>query len=340
MFCITQTVENNQVKVTSTAKLQGIPFTYAFYVYKDGERIEKKMYTSDNQFSINTEGFYGNLQFQCFFKNMKTAEVTVVNADTISFPRKKITLSDLDLSVDLNADIQTKCGDIPVNFIKKDSRKLVVFLNAALALDAQKKHYPYFNRISYHKDLDCNCLYLYDISLNMADNYTIGWYRGTTENKLNDTYVEIINKVIADLGIKNKDVVLYGSSAGGFAAMKFAEKINGVTAVAINPQVEISKFIDKNAVAKFENIFDVNSYKDDTIINPKNLGKSKVIYVQNTQDTDHYENHFKPFWSKISRKLSGYDQKYHNYALIYDHESGHGGETPEVFDEIKKLAFM
>lgn len=340
MFCITQTVINNKLTLTASSKYIDQFFTYAFYIHVNEKIVKKIMYSDNNRIEVNLLDYQGALYIKCFFRNEKNSKISTMNADFISIPRQLLKIDEASFESDLNVDILIENTRIPINFFRKtESKKLYVLLNGALALDVQKKYYPYFNRISWHNRFDGHCLYMYDASLNMQDRYELGWYRGSREDFLHHKYTETIKYAAKCLNIAYKDIVLYGSSGGGFAALKFAEDISGATAVAINPQTNIVKYNIKNAVNNFNNLFDIENEKSATIVDTSKFetGGSRFFIVQNTQDNHHYEEHFKPLWQQVSMKNEGWCSNNHNYALLYDHESGHGGEPSEVFEKIIDL---
>lgn len=340
MFCITQTYQNNRIIVTVNSHNKDPIYNYAFYVYVNHKCIHKKMYSSINKYTLDTSSMNGFVYFICYIKDTYTNQIHRYTLDPIKLPRVSVDINDVVFNDSLDVNLKTDKCDIPMRFVKKnDANKLFVLFNGAVRPTAQKKYYPYFSRISWENKFNGHCLYLYDASLDMKNGYVLGWYRGSTEKKLHDSYVSIIEKAIKDLEIDYADVVFYGSSGGGFAALKFAEDIKGVTAVAINPQTDILNYEVTEAVQNFKEIFDVQLNRKSTVVDASCFkpSGSRILLVQNIQDHHHYEEHFKPFWRKLSFTTEGWDIKFHNYALIYDHESGHGGEPPEIFEKIQRI---
>lgn len=338
MILVNQTYQNDLCSITVHDK--GNEYFYAYYIYNNKKCIERVMYSSNKTIDLQTIDFKGVIQIQVFLKNKKTREVVSEFLKPIKIKREKVNLEELSVLHDLDQDVVVDGCEIPVLLKKKESaKKLFIFLNGSVSLKTQEVYYPYFSRVPLSDKFEGNCLYIYDQSLNMEKNYTLGWYRGVGECSLHDKYIKLIQKFIDELGIKYKDVVFYGSSGGGFAALKFAESFPKSTAVAINPQINCLAYNNIKAVEKFKDTFLDYSDKSQVEIDSSKFSKrgAKFIIVQNKQDIDHYENHFKPFWKRISRNTEGYDSAYHNYALLYDHESGHGGEPLEVFEQVKKL---
>ena len=339
MFCITQLYKNDEVIVTTCSKEQNNVFLFAFYIYCNGICVKKIMYSDDNRLVIDTKDLVGSLYVRCFFKHVETGDIVFFDSDIIQLDRREIEVANLSVDQNLDADVTLDEVKIPIHFVKKNDAKkprLFIFLNGAISEESQKKHYPYFNRISWSDKFNGHCLYLYDASLDLVENYTLGWYRGVKNNHLNDKYVEIIRTFIRLLEISEENLCFYGSSGGGFAALKFAESFKGATVIAINAQTNILKYVGVLAVSRFEKVFDVERSKDEIEVNVRNLQKNdtKLVIVQNIQDTNHYRDHFLPFWSKFSNAQEGWCRLGRSYALIYDHESGHGGEPAEVFEQI------
>lgn len=330
-------------------------FEYATYIYlinKDGQKkIDQIWYQSYNIFTY----FYEldndeSLMFSFFIRNKKTKEVITLKTNEI---KKNIPLSSID-DINFESDFEVEVLSdwiIPIKYQKStSSKKHIILLNGALK---DKKIYPLYNRVTWKNRFNKSILNIYDATISLQHEMTLGWYRGTLNNPILPCIHKIIKKLQHDKNLSNEDLIFYGSSGGGWSALKLAEAYPGSTAVSINPQINILDYgikrsVDLSIKNSFNNIDETTLrklYKNEISINPQkfipNKSKnvtSKFILVQNIQDTHHYNEHFIPFWKNFSTKIeTGPDRFNQNYALIYDHISGHAGEPPEIFDLIMKI---
>lgn len=337
MTVVTQTYQSHSYSLVIEDKED--KFDYAYYIYNNKKRINVIMYSLNKTLNIDTNGLSGILQVRVFLRDKKTKEKNAFFLTPIKIKRKIVLVENIDVKHDLDQNIAISNFEIPVILKKKENvEKLFIFLNGAISVDTQEKLYPYFSRISWSDKFNGHCLYLYDASLNISNDYTLGWYRGNNI-KLNDKYVEIIKKFAELLNVSNRNIYFYGSSGGGFAALKFAESFPKATAIAINPQINCLNYAVKNVVEKFKTVFpDHNNLSEIQIDHTKfQKDRAKMILVQNVQDVRHYENHFKPFWAHFDKDNNLMNRDDCNHAILYDHESGHGGEPPEVFEKIISL---
>ncbi len=339
MFFVNQTIDIKENEVTIVSKVQKDQHLYlfAFYIYEKGKVVDKIMYTASNKLTINLLQRSSIFYVRCFFKHKLTNEIFMFDTEPVKLPRIEARLDSLDYASNFDGDIKVDNMKFPVLYKPKflGTKRLYVFLNGAVAINVQNKYYPYFSRISWENKFEGHCLYLYDVSLNLVSDYTLGWYLGTTHNRLMENYIHIIKTFAKNLNIDYENIVLYGSSCGGFAAIKMAEQIDGSTAVAINPQTNILDYNVRAAVNKFTSVFDVSSYPHLVKIDVEKLTKAhaKIILVQNIQDNHHYEKHYKPLVEQLSNAQL-YPNNPNYKCIIYDHESGHGGEPEDVFEEI------
>lgn len=88
----------------------------------------------------------------------------------------------------------------------------------------------------------------------------LGWFYGTKEEDYREDCAQCIKKIASLLGLENQDIVLYGSSGGGTAAIGTSKYLRGCSVVAINPQLF------------FENYPDTGDFEDSTGIQLRNIG--------------------------------------------------------------------
>lgn len=282
----------------------------------------------------------------------------VVSSDIIKWKRSlvekkrvKKVVSEINFHNSFDLDIFDNGYDIPVKFTKHlnpISTRTIIFLNGAMKPNFDV--YPLYHRHTWGSKFQMNSLNIYDASLNLSQDYLLAWYQGVQANPLFLAIDNIINQLKNKLNLKNSELVFYGSSGGGWTALKLAEHFPGSLAVAVNPQISVLDYGIKTAVNKFLSV----TYNDDNIDSIRDKYgslltinhdcfkqtntevSSQFLLVQNIQDTHHYNDHFLKFWGNFVKdpKKTGWDDQSHNYTILYDHPSGHGVETVEVIEEI------
>ncbi|WP_190274495.1 hypothetical protein [Kocuria sp. UCD-OTCP] len=122
------------------------------------------------------------------------------------------------------------------------------------------------------------------------------------------------------------EVIFFGASGGGFAALYYSFFFPNSLALPINPQTDISMYIRTFVHAYADKAWQVDPNEYDPLrlitANTEVLSmytaeaKNTVIYVQNTGDENHVNRHYIPFMevAKASRGI---------YAMMEDWGKGH-----------------
>lgn len=211
----------------------------------------------------------------------------------------------------------------PVFIDYKKSKKWVVFTPGACARD---RPMPVFQRSSYTKNLDCNVISLFDPGLLVNKNITNAWFCGTPARYHGDYIATLIKKFFSDRKVRNKDVLLFGTSAGGLPSLKIAQKLPGSTVWAGNIQTIAHQH---SAFPKMLPVLYPNLTHDDCVesfshrFDAREMdGKYTLLYFQNKSDVFHYRNHYKPYrqwWEAYEAREAE--------AVFYEYEdpvTGHG----------------
>jgi len=329
--------------------------TYALYVFarRAGEtrftRVKYQPYQKAASFVFVAEDDHVDLQFQYFVKDGSGSLVGNRKSEIIGKARKVSAAHKLTFSESLEADVVNDYV-VPIKYTRfNDDLRHYVFFNGALMRNTTL--YPVFNRHSWARRVRANTLNVYDAATNPTQGHLLGWYHGTREKPLYGDIAAIIERLKIDRGLSNEDLVFYGSSGGGWAALRYAAMFKGSLAVSVNPQIDILKYQFPRVVRTFlshsypglswEEV--ASRYSGDLAIDPSwyypQTGEqaSRFILVQNVVDGPHYDEHYMPFWQKFSSKAAGgWDDQKHNFSIVYDHPSGHGGEPDDVFLSIQQ----
>lgn len=223
---------------------------------------------------------------------------------------------------------------------KPSATKLFVLFSG----DALRAKYdpPVYQRWSWAKNFPGHCLYISDPSLYCSDKLGLAWYAGNAEYDPLEHMSIVVKKIIRDLNLTTKDIIFYGSSGGGHAAIRSLTFFPKATAIAINPQTSLAKYHRTNvdrylsicypdldpdiALEAYAKKFDLTRSMD--FYHSKN-----ILIAQNDTDTFHLKNHCEPFIKKANQ----YDD---NTIVRFDFslEGGHGkGESEEVYKSMMEF---
>lgn len=183
--------------------------------------------------------------------------------------------------------------------LNKNSKKLVIFLPGAFNRETSNE--VKFQRSTYFSEIEHNCIALFDPTLFLNNDISIGWFQGEDSKDYLVFLIGIISKIIEDLEIEKKNIIFFSTSAGGIPAFRLADNFEGSVVYAGNIQTDFLKYY-KGAREKVVN-FCYNNLSHDEILNKYPLrsnifnidSRFKVIYTQNVADKFHYDNHFKPY---------------------------------------------
>lgn len=209
--------------------------------------------------------------------------------------------------------------------------------------DAKRDLYepPVFQRWSWADHFPGHCLYVSDPMLHMSPDIGLAWYSGTESVDPLEVITQHVLGILPQLGLVSADVTAYGSSGGGFAAIRLTTKHPDISAIAINPQTNIAKFAYKTpdlyartclnrsdrhrALADFPERMDLLSHVP-------TLKQRKLILIQNRLDLHHYDDHYTPFCRAMGCTGEENLTEGNLRRILFDHEGGHGkAETPEAF---------
>lgn len=239
---------------------------------------------------------------------------------------------------------------IPTVLIDKKSQYLFVMFSAAV--NRTHMTLPVFNRISWANDLPGNLLYLFDPMVMSSDEINLAWYVGNRDFDAMDAICSLVIKTALELNVPVNNIIAYGSSGGGFAALMLAARIKEATAIAINPQVQISKYNIPRVVKAFvSECFDgvdidvlerINSNRFIVSEAIKYFNPSiKFLIAQNKLDIHHYNEHFIPFVNEFGLQIDGGFSKDETKATyVYEDSRGHVGEDLNLGSKLIKIALQ
>lgn len=213
------------------------------------------------------------------------------------------------------------------SYFKKGSTKLVVMLQGGI--DRTKMQLPIFQRWSWAEEINASILILNDPTL-FDNDLVLGWWQGSEEQYAIPSACQFIKVVINKLGYSCKDILFYGSSAGGFSSLMMAGYLKGSMAIVNNPQINLIKYHRGPVQDLWTNKFRGMSNEEVFERYPTRLSVSewfksihyipKIVYYQNVKDPLHFENHYRPFVQDLYQ--SGIDPNEFQ-SILYTHSWGH-----------------
>lgn len=324
---------------------------FAFYVFRNGERIHVREYTSDPVLRFDTNAEPGLYRVLAFFgvpsgkKNSKYSNPLFLHPVTYGLGgglRKP-------LSEHRALLLQGNHWKFPaVYYAGKEQQPLFVMLSAAI--DRSKHSLPAFNRWTWADKFPGHVLCVADPTLELHNGMELGWYLGTEKYDATEELCMLISQFAEALGIPHGMIVFWGSSGGGFAALALASRIEGTIAVAINAQTDIFAYeIARSVEAIRERCFgglSVAQIQKHFLVRVnmaeawRNNRSSRAIIVQNQMDEHHYKMHFHSFWKALGGNPQGKERLAgRHYALLYEDTRGHGPESEEMLKDILCLIY-
>lgn len=229
----------------------------------------------------------------------------------------------------------------------RESRFLFILFSG----DALRKKLdpPVFQRWKWAHHFPGHCLYVSDPSLYLYEKLGLAWYAGTSNFDPAPVIASVVNRFASQLEIEEHHIWTYGSSGGGFAALRMLEFLPKAGAVAINPQTNILSYSAKSVELFLRVCFEGRSraralqefpHRLSLLNNPVTFQGRPIIYLQNTLDTHHYYDHYLPFCQILDVNPLPADApdltqiRINNFTSIhFYHPGGHkGAETPEAFN--------
>ena len=234
----------------------------------------------------------------------------------------------------------------PALFQPGRAGRLYVLLTGAV--DRRRITLPKFARWSWAPRYPGHVLAVDDPTLELDPALELGWFMGTARDDATQALARAVQALARRLGVEPAGVVFYGSSGGGFAALAAAARLPGSTAVAINPQVDASRFFARQRDDLLRIAFGGMPAAQASQDMPerfcmqhvwRDAAGCRAIVVQNRLDRHHYQEHFPLLAQALGLPSStGYSRDHRHFAFVYDDPAGHGPEPAHMVDAIIALS--
>lgn len=342
-------INDHDLLIASIVTDDAVGEQFAFYVFRNEERIHTQWYSANAIMHFDTKGESGIYRVFAFLLCPDGNKVTKYSKPVFLNP-SVFTLSSVKKPE--NFDRALKLNGLHWSFsalyFSSDQPRL--FIMTSGAVERTKVTLPYFNRWTWAGagKFPGHVLCIADPTLELHEDMKLGWYLGTSKHNATEELCNIIRHFAEILGVPDSKIIFWGSSGGGFAALALASRIEGSTAVAINAQTNALEYhveSDVEMVRKFcfdgksgdfirqgfgQNVNMVKAWKTNKM--------SRAIFVQNKLDTHHYTCHYQPLWHMLGGKSEGgWTSDGRHFAWLYEDKSGHGPESEQMVPEILRL---
>lgn len=197
--------------------------------------------------------------------------------------------------------VVVKHGDIPIdaNYFSRASDTTIVCFHGAVEKEVRV---PWFSGGGVTANTGANRFSFSDPSIHLYEDITIGWHAGNHEvPDLQGTLVRMIRSMVEKTGTKN--LIFFGGSGGGFAALAISRHFPGSLALPMNPQTSIGMYNESHVSRYVEHAWpDSTSLADlpetvshDLVALYSESVPNWVGYIQNRRDASHIRNHRDPF---------------------------------------------
>ncbi|MGE7415068.1 hypothetical protein [Methylobacterium tarhaniae] len=193
----------------------------------------------------------------------------------------------------------------PIHFFAKFSNTnlpLIVFGQGMV--DRSKISIPRFQRMDWADSFPENVVILNDPTLFLAADIGLGWLLGSADNYVLPRIAEVVERIRLQLKIENRNILFYGTSAGGFSSLMLSTHFENSSVLVNNPQTDVLKFkrggVGRLLQAAFGGIsvFEAEKKYGERFSYIEALRRGaklpRIYYLQNILDHDHYNDQLLP----------------------------------------------
>lgn len=230
--------------------------------YKEG----KEAYNIGDEYGLMTEVKKTKLLIDSVIEKANNAKYK-----KLPYPEITIDFTQLDnliIQKDYIYILRVIRKGVPYEYLinrKSNNDKLIIFNNGAIA--GGNVNVPIFQRHSWAQLLKTSSVFCMDPTLYINRYLQVGWGVGKNDDYYLESSSLILKKLVDKMGIQLNNTVIFGSSAGGYISIIMGIYLKGATVVADNSQLDITKWIYKEAVDSmitfcFDNIDDTLKYRE------------------------------------------------------------------------------
>lgn len=206
---------------------------------------------------------------------------------------------------------EIKIPEIPHKLVRRDSKTLIVAFPGAV--NRKTVALPYFEWSRSLETRTESYLCLSDPTLELDDRITLGWFIGPEGINLHKVTAGFIEQIAKNIGASQ--IILVGSSGGGYIAMAVSAYLAGSVAVAFSP----STTIDRVSPGHTRNLIlaaypRLTTFDELRAIDPEQVSlealyssprENRFFLIQNAQDSSRMNQSFIPFAQSVGLPPTG-----------------------------------
>lgn len=172
------------------------------------------------------------------------------------------------------------------------------------ALDPEAVTTPVFVGQGLMKGVSANVICCSDPALELGVG--LGWFIGAEGMDFQSDLTRALEHVLKSFD-SHRNLVFYGPSGGGFAALYFSSRFPGSLAMPVNPQTDIDAYSEDAVVRYCKTAWGTSTGKDTSAVTDLNVVyagdfKNYVLYLQNLGDRAHIDKQLIPFLTSVSNR--------------------------------------
>ncbi|MGP9818321.1 hypothetical protein ACT3UA_18845 [Glutamicibacter sp. 363] len=190
-------------------------------------------------------------------------------------------------------------GSRVLDFFYEDRGASVTFITFTAAISPKIVKYPIFSSRAIASRLNTNFLSFADPASGGDKALATFWHLGTAEIPSHEIIPKVISKAMSEGS--GEQMLFFGSSAGGFAALNYSAQFLGSAALVMNPRINVLN-APKHAPRYIPVTFPGAPLQEAVRALPYNqaakYGEPQgnfVVYLQNMQDELYKRNHYAHF---------------------------------------------
>jgi hypothetical protein len=313
-FTIDINIDNGKLHARTIPEVENKDNLFAFYILKDGQTIEKIMYSKQNEieYDLMDSGVY---KLRCFLKN--SGSVQSKQSDPF-----------------INGEKKHK----ELTYFYEDNKSPYLVIVFASMLPKNTFKYSYMNVLRAVNSV--NKLFILD-KFGDQGCYYLGKNRS---GNVEEMVIELVDDISKEKNIDKSNIITIGSSKGGYAALYYAIKYNFGNSIVGAPQVLLGNYLLKEtSVAKSVAEYIAGSTDEEaknylnqimtTIISQSRTNARLFIHIGNGEP--HYKNHFLPLIKLLEQTNITYEVDIKDYAT---HDEVAEYYPPYLQNKIEEIA--
>lgn len=202
---------------------------------------------------------------------------------------------------------------LPLDILHQPKGAKTTIVSFHTALSPNMKTTPVFSGGGVTADLNANLVFISDPTLELDEELKLAWFAGNRAQPLQRDLPAILAHIFDSQLAEN--IIFFGASGGGFAALYFSAFFPGSLAIPVNPQIIIKNFPEDSVLPYARTAFgakDMTAAKealtDQVTGDLRHIYRgglsNTVAYLQNAMDSHHLYRHLTHFLRDVPTSAS------------------------------------